>query len=161
VYLARRTPEAAIEPARLALADASDTGRGAFLFTLGRALLATGRPSQARRAAHLAISAGMSLGHELLAELLFREDGADAATGRQQAYVELLDRVDERDRIAYFGTSRSGSDVVRVALGAQREKLADALERGRSGWRAAKVGERGKKLVGAYRSRRIATEPGS
>jgi hypothetical protein len=161
VYLARRTPDAALEPARLALADASETGRGAFLFTLGRALLGTGRLSEARRAAELAIAAGMSLGHELLAELLFRDDDAGEEAGRRQAYVELLDRVDERDRIGYFGTSRSGSDVVRVTLGAQREKLADALDRGRSGWRAAKVGERSRKLVEAYRSLRLAAEPGS
>jgi hypothetical protein len=159
VYLARGTPEAALEPARLALADASDPGRGAFLFTLARAFLAAGRLSSARRAAELAIAAGMTLGHELLAELLFRENGASTAKERQQAYVDRLDQVDERDRIAYYGISRSGSDVLRAAFGAQRVKLGDAVERGRTGWRAARVGERSRKLVSAYRARGLAAEP--
>jgi hypothetical protein len=139
VYLAKRSAESAVDPAKLALADATDPGRGHFLFTLGRAYLAVGRPADARRAAELSIASGTTLGYELLAETLFLgEDEADSKK-RHHDFVDLLARVRADDRAEYHGTERSGSDTVAAVLESQKAKLADTVERGKSGWRAARA----------------------
>jgi tetratricopeptide (TPR) repeat protein len=140
VYLAKRSPEAAVEPAKLALADPSDPARGHFLFTLGRAYLATGRTDDAQRAAELSLATGTTLGHELLADLLFREGEADETKQRHGEYVDLLGKVDDADRSAYYGTSRSGRDAASAVLESQKAKLAETVERGKSGWRSARAG---------------------
>lgn len=139
VYLAKGSPEAAIRPATLALRDLSHPGCGEFFFTLGRAYLAAGQLPSARRAAERSIESGTTLGYELLADLLFSEDGANAAKERHHEYVELLARVDRADRTSYYGVDRSGSAAVKAVLESQKAKLADSVERGKAGVRAVKA----------------------
>jgi hypothetical protein len=137
VYLAKGSPGAAVGPATLALRDPSDPDRGAFYFTLGRACLGADNLAAARRAAELAIESGMTLGYELLAEMLFREDAANRSWSRCREYADLLAMVDRRDRVTYYGADRSAADAVTAVLELQKVKLLETFERGKSGLRAA------------------------
>jgi hypothetical protein len=126
VYLAQKLLSESMRFSKLAIiADPND---GLALVTLGRVYLAHDQLENARRAGQLAIERGSSMGNEILAEVLLKENAGDAPA-RIERYSDILDQVSQQDRERYWGPSVQGVNMVEAIGAAQMKKATDLLER--------------------------------
>jgi len=126
VYLGQRHLGEATRFCKLSvLADPAD---GEALVTLGRVYLALDQEQNARKSAELAIERDSSVGYEILADLTVKSVDGDAGA-RIEAYSDLLDRVQQPDRTAYWGPSVEGMNMVDAVGAAQMKKATDLLDR--------------------------------
>jgi len=124
VYLAKGDRHRAISTAKAAVL--ADQRNPIARITLGRALLADRKFSQARDVGVSAVQAGSTLGYLISAEatqLESRDGNKVHVSERVKAYEKLVANVTSADRILYRGAHREPDEIVQVTKASQTEKL--------------------------------------
>ena len=152
VYMLKAKPEVAVKPAKLALVQQQPDVRAPSLFTLARAYLSLGHDASAEKAATMAIDEGCTLGHLVLADLLYRQPRGEGTRVRHKRFIELCDQVSAKDRERYFGPLPSARAIIDAIWTDQAGKTKETGTRVKRGWvRARRVAEREAEKVLARR----------
>ena len=124
VYLAKGDRRRAIATAKAAVL--ADQRNPVARITLGRALLAEKRFTQARKVGVSAVRAGSTLGYLISAEasqLESREGDQVNVSDRVKAYEKEVANITSADRILYSGAFREPDEIVQATKKSQTEKV--------------------------------------
>lgn len=124
VYLAKGDRRRAIATAKAAVL--ADQRNPVARITLGRALLAEKRFTQARKVGVSAVRAGSTLGYLISAEasqLESREGDQVNVSDRVKAYEKEVANITSADRILYSGAFREPDEIVQATKRSQTEKV--------------------------------------
>ena len=124
VYLAKGDRRRAIATAKAAVL--ADQRNPVARITLGRALLAEKRFTQARKVGASAVRAGSTLGYLISAEasqLESREGDQVNVSDRVKAYEKEVANITSADRILYSGAFREPDEIVQATKRSQTEKV--------------------------------------